>query len=220
MAAGLNRLGGKLIFLLLFFFAFHIVEIGMKTHFHKIRTDTHTHKQTYLSHERIFAVCFYNLYFACKSLMILFFLLLFSFFFITLVDVIKPKPLPRNAINGNVNHTNSIINSLNTDSSSQTVIKSQSTITTNTTISNTIISNKTDSLIQKFSLNSTSNGKSPPEVLKRISGKQIATIFEVRIFHYFTLKVKQNKNCLLVALLPLLLEHFFFFSFLHFYSIL
>lgn len=127
--------------------------------------------------------------------------LLLYFFFYFLVEIIKPKPLPRNVINGNFIQANSSNNSttnnstetINTTTNSSAAIMASETITTNTpaksvisqtattSSANSTTISKTESLIQRFSFNSSSNnGKSPPEVMKRMNSKQIATIFEVR----------------------------------------
>ncbi|XP_031620419.1 F-actin-uncapping protein LRRC16A isoform X2 [Contarinia nasturtii] len=114
-------------------------------------------------------------------------------------DVIKPKPLPRNVINGNFTHANcsnnsTFLNSTVNETVDTTSSTETTTLTTHTTsaIKNSNYTNsipaitsaisKTESLIQRFSFNSSSNNsKSPPEVLKRISSKQISKIFENNI---------------------------------------
>lgn len=119
---------------------------------------------------------------------------------IFLVDIIKPKPLPRNILNGNANHTNNNVtsSSVSTNPISQTATKATSitsaalnnenrssivSITSSTNVNHSLSTSpgKTESLVQRFSFSNSSNRKSPPEVLKRIAGKQIASIFEVRI---------------------------------------
>lgn len=137
-------------------------------------------------------------------------LMIFCFYFFLhfyfLVDIIKPKPLPRNVLNGHSLHSQNSIGSNNTNSVSQTITSTiaskssttkESTATSNgnnntestlisstappmTTTTTTSAASKTESLIQRFSINSSSNGKTTPEVFRRISNKQIATIFEVR----------------------------------------
>lgn len=116
-------------------------------------------------------------------------LLLFIFVLFTLVDIIKPKPLPRNILNGNSNHTNNNVTSsgVSMDPSVQKSTNATMSVTSSNNENRSCIGStvstspsKTESLIQRFSFSHSTNGKSPPEVLKRISGKQIATIFEVR----------------------------------------
>lgn len=147
---------------------------------------------------------FHFLFFVFFSSFILFFFFHFSSFFFLVDIIIKPKPLPRNILNGNSIHTNNVTNSsicTNTINQMPTKVTSMTSTATNNnnenrssivSITSTTPSNvnnhslssspkKTESLIQRFSFSNTSNGKSPPEVLKRIAGKQIATIFEVRI---------------------------------------
>lgn len=139
-----------------------------------------------------------------------FYSLNFHFVSSFIVDIIKPKPLPRNVINGNFTQANSSNNpstnnstetintttnssvattasdSNTTNTSNKSVISHTATPAVNTTTTTTTTSavSKTESLIQRFSFsNSTNNGntsKSPPEVMKRMNSKQIATIFEVR----------------------------------------
>lgn len=126
--------------------------------------------------------------------------------FIFLVDIIKPKPLPRNVINGNFtqansSNNNSTINETNstttTTTTSSEIITTMATTTAKTVNSNapvvTASISKTESLIQRFSFNSSNTSKSSPDVVKRISSKQIATIFEVTI-HIFKQKKKYQKK--------------------------
>lgn len=129
-----------------------------------------------------------------------------SFF---LVDIIKPKPLPRN-VNGNFVQTNNNSNnnynstmqinaidssvnpssnvtrkSSTSESTASTPIKQNSSYIPSpaaNSVSSTL--SKTESLIQRFSFNI--SNKSPPEATKRIGSKQIASIFEVRIVLTFS----------------------------------
>ncbi|XP_055315932.1 F-actin-uncapping protein LRRC16A isoform X4 [Sitodiplosis mosellana] len=117
-------------------------------------------------------------------------------------DIIKPKPLPRNVINftqANSSNNSSTVNNSNENTTSTTANTTPATATTvaaatETTPANTpaksastnpampVVTStvsKTESLIQRFSFNSSS--KSTPDVMKRISSKQIATIFESNI---------------------------------------
>lgn len=148
-----------------------------------------------------------------------YFFLNLIYIFLSLVDIIKPKPLPRNVINGNFTHAinsnssnnststnaNELNNSTNNKLATATItptavpatVTAPTTNTTTTTPSTNITTttknvnhtstpatvipstvSKTESLIQRFSMN---NSKSQPDVLKRISSKKIASIFEVRI---------------------------------------
>lgn len=115
--------------------------------------------------------------------------------FVCIVDVIKPKPplaLPRTAVTSN-NYNNVVLPSVpqlppppRPDSLPKPpTIHQQSTTpaTVTTTITNTNNNNKTTSTVAAT--------KQPPDVLRRIAGKPISTLFEVRY-------------CLLMSLLILL----------------
>lgn len=104
------------------------------------------------------------------------------------VDIIKPKPLPRNIINGNSTQANNAqtINSTTLKSTSETTKTSTNNLTTvsmQTTDSQNIAVNatnaaqlepakisKTESLIQRFTKIS-GNNDATPELMKRISSK-------------------------------------------------
>lgn len=120
---------------------------------------------------------------ACNHLFIFaFFVCFFSRFlffnWFSVVDVIKPKPMPRLNISPSTNNNTSPNQTTTSPTISTTTISS----------STTSVKSKTESIVQRFSY-SAGNGHSPPEVLKRFAGKPIATIFEV-----WTLAVTCNEK--------------------------
>lgn len=98
------------------------------------------------------------------------FFLFYFIIIIVVVDVIKPKPMPRQRLS-----PTSINISPNETTSASTI---SSTTITSSAITTSSVKSKTEAIVQRFSY-SAGDGHSPPEVLKRFAGKQIATIFEV-----------------------------------------